>query len=207
MEILLEPNIAYLILSFGLMVTVLAILSPGTGILEVASLLVLALVAWEVINLSFNTWALISILLGFGFFYIAVRKPKQSVYLVISIAALVIGSAFLFPSDVWWQPAVNPILALVVSVLMTSFFWVVTHKILEARSAPPRLDLDLVIGETGEAKTAIFSEGTVLIGSELWSARSAEEIPRGAHVKVTGRDGFILVVTPLNQAAESETKQ
>ena len=139
MEILLEPNIAYLILSFGLMVTVLAILSPGTGILEVASLLVLALVAWEVINLSFNTWALISILLGFGFFYIAVRKPKQPVYLVISIAALVIGSAFLFPSDVWWQPAVNPILALVVSVLMTSFFWVVTHKILEAaqRAASP----------------------------------------------------------------------
>lgn len=207
MEFLLEPNIAYLILSFGLMITVLAMLSPGTGVLEVASLLVLALVAWEVINLSFNWWALISILVGFVFFFIAVRKPKQPVYLVISIAALVIGSAFLFPSDVWWQPAVNPILALVVSVLMTSFFWVVTHKILEARSAPPSLDLDLVIGETGEAKTDIHNEGTVLIGSELWSARSEEQISLGTRVKVTGRDGFILFVTPFQQSSESEKNQ
>ena len=207
MEILLEPNIAYLILAFGLMITVLAILSPGTGLLEAAALLVLALVAWEVINLSFNGWALISILLGFGFFFVAVRKPKQPVYLVISIAALVIGSAFLFPSDVWWQPAVNPILALVVSVLLTSFFWVVSHKIMEARSAPPRLELDLVIGETGEAKTAIHDDGAVLIGSELWSARSSEQISRGTRVKVTGREGFILNVIALNQSPEDEVKQ
>jgi membrane-bound ClpP family serine protease len=204
MDILLNPNIAYLILAFGLMITVLAILSPGTGILELGALLILALVAWEVYNLSFNWWALITLALGMAFFLLAVRQPKQPIYLIISIAALVIGSAFLFPSNVWWKPAVNPILALLVSLLLTGFFWVVTHKILEARQAPPRLDLNLVIGESGEAKTDIQEEGTVLIGSELWSARSPNRIPRGTHVQVTGRNGFVLDVIPLNNSAPQE---
>lgn len=200
MEILLNPNIAYLILAFGLMVTVLAILSPGTGLLELGALLVLGLVAWEVYNLSFNWWALITLILGMVFFILAVRWPKQPAYLIISIIFLVVGSAFLFPSNVWWKPAVNPVLALLVSLLLTGFFWVVTHKILEAREAPPRLDLNLVVGMSGEAKTDIQDEGTVLIGSELWSARSSERIPRGAHVQVTARDGFILDVTRINDS-------
>jgi membrane-bound serine protease (ClpP class) len=206
MEILLNPNIAYLILAFGLMITILAILSPGTGLLELGALLVLSLVAWEVYNLSFNWWALITLVLGMGFFILAVRKPKQPIYLIISIIALVVGSAFLFPSDEWWKPAVNPVLALLVSLLLTGFFWVVTHKILEARNAPARLDLDLVIGESGEAKTDILDEGTVLIGSELWSARSSDRIPRGARVQVTSRNGFVLDVVPLNNSTRSEVK-
>jgi membrane-bound serine protease (ClpP class) len=206
MEILLNPNIAYLILAFGLMITVLAILSPGTGLLELGTLLVLGLVAWEVYNLSFNWWALITLILGMGFFILAVRKPKQPIFLIISIIALVVGSAFLFPGDVWWKPAVNPVLALLVSVLMTGFFWVVTHKILEARNAPVRLDLNLVVGESGEAKTDILDEGTVQIGSELWSAHSSDRIPRGAHVRVTGRNGFVLDVVPINDSVQPEVK-
>ncbi len=50
-----------------------------------------------------------------------------------------------------------------------------------------------------EAKTDILDEGTVLIGSELWSARSSERIPRGARVQVTARDGFVLDVIPVDE--------
>ncbi len=204
MDILLNPNIAYLILAFGLMISVLAILSPGTGILELGALLVLGLVGWEIFNLSVNWWALILLVLGMGCFVLAVRRPTQPVYLILSIIALVTGSAFLFPSEVWYMPAVNPILALLVSVSLTAFFWVVTHKILEARMAPPHLDLDLVIGATGEAKSDIQDDGTVLIGSELWSARSQTRIPRGERVRVTGREGFILSVISIESPTEAE---
>ena len=204
MEILLNPNVAYLILAFGLVITVLAILSPGTGVLEVAALLTLAVVGWEVYNLSFNWWALVALILGMGLFLVAIRRPNQSIFLILSIIALVFGSAYLFPSNVWWIPAVNPFLALFVSLLMAGFFWVATHKILEARNAPPDLNPDQVVGETGEAKTDIHDEGTVLIGSELWSATSSARIPRGARIRVTGRNGFILDVVPLDNSAKED---
>lgn len=207
MDILLNPNIAYLILAFGLMVTVLAILSPGTGLLEIGAFFVLVLVAWEVINLGFNWWALTSLIIGIGLFVAAVHWPNRRILLILSIVALVIGSAFLFPTQIWYIPAVNPVLALLVSLLLTGFFWVVTRKVLEARNSPPRLDLNLVIGETGEAKSDIQEEGTVLLGSELWSARSSTLIARGTRVKVTGRQGFILDVVPIDSDKKDEANK
>jgi membrane-bound serine protease (ClpP class) len=204
MEILLNPNVAYLILVFGLVITVLAILSPGTGLLEAAALLILGLVAWEVINLSFNLWALILLIIGVVLFLLALYRPAKNVFLILSIIALVVGSAFLFPSGTWYQPGVNPLLALVTSVLLAAFFWVATHKILEARKAPPVQTLEAVIGASGEARTDIHDEGTVQIGSELWSAHSTEHIRRGAMVRVTGRNGFVLEVIATDQTSQQE---
>jgi membrane-bound ClpP family serine protease len=196
MEILLNPNIAYLILAFGLMITVLAILSPGTGLLEIAAVLVLMMIGWLVYNLSFNAWALLLLLIGIVFFVIAVRQPRQPIYLIVSIITLVVGSAYLFPGDEWWRPAVNPALAILVSVGLVGYFWIIYHKIMEARQRPPRMDLNSLIGMQGEAKTYLDNkkEGTVLIGSELWSARGLEPISLGARVRVVKRDGFILEV-------------
>ncbi len=204
MEILLNPNVAYLILTFSLVMTVLAILSPGTGVLEGAALLLLAVVAWEVYNLAFNLWSLIFLLVGGVLFVLALRRPNRPIILGLSILALVIGSAFLFPSDAWWKPAVNPFLALLVSGLMTGFFWVMTHKIIDARRAPPHQNLEALIGGVGEAKTMIHDEGTVQIGSELWSAYSPEKIRSGEKVRVIGRNGFILEVAPIQPTNEQE---
>lgn len=204
MEILLNPNVAYLILTFTLVMTVLAILSPGTGVLEGMALLLLAVVAWEVYNLAFNLWSLIFLLVGGALFVLALRRPSQPIILMLSILALVVGSAFLFPSDAWWKPAVNPFLALLVSGLMTGFFWVMTHKIIDARRAPPHQNLEALIGGIGEAKTMIHDEGTVQIGSELWSARSPGKIRSGEKVRVVGRNGFILEVAPIQPANEQE---
>lgn len=58
----------------------------------------------------------------------------------------------------------------------------------------PRMDLGKIIGETGEAKTDIHDEGSVQIGSELWSARSTVQIYEGSTVRVIKREGFILEV-------------
>jgi membrane-bound serine protease (ClpP class) len=57
--------------------------------------------------------------------------------------------------------------------------------------------LSKIIGEIGEARTDIHSEGSVQIESELWSARSNELITAGSKVKVKKRDGFVLEVEPI----------
>ncbi len=203
MEVLLNPNVAYMILSFGLILMALSLLSPGTGLLELATLGVFGLVGWIIFNTSFNLWSLFIILIGVVLFVLAVRWPKQPVFLILSIAALVIGSAFLFPSEEeWWKPAVNPFLALVVSSMTALFFWFAFRKIIEARSALPIHDLSALIGEIGEAKSEIDLQGSVQLAGELWSARSEQSIPLGSQVRVLGRDGLILLVEP----AEPESK-
>jgi membrane-bound serine protease (ClpP class) len=121
--------------------------------------------------------------------------------LIIAIGALVIGSAFIFQGDVWWQPAVNPIIAIIVSTLTAGFVWLVTVKTLEATRSTPTHDLGGLIGATGIARTKIHLEGSVFVLREDWSAQSDQPISAGTEVRVVKREGLILRVEPLEKSA------
>lgn len=197
-QILLNPNVAYLLLVGGFLLAILALLSPGTGILEVSALFALLLAGWAVYHLPINLWALLVLLLGVFPFLLAVRKSRRLIYLVFSILTLVLGSAFLFQGENW-HPAVHPILALVVSVLTGGFVWLVVTKTLEAGLARPEHDLSRLVGAIGEAKTDIHMEGSVQVAGELWSARSQKPIPAGSVVRVMRMDGFVLEVEQVHE--------
>jgi membrane-bound serine protease (ClpP class) len=198
-NIFLNPNIAYLFLVGGFSLALLAILSPGTGLLELGAFFSLLLAGYGIYNLPINYWALVILLLGVFPFIWAVRKSGQMVFLGISILALVVGSAYLFKGSVWWQPAVNPILALVASLLVGGFFWIAARKTLEADAAPPSHDLRTLVGALGEAKSEIHHEGSAQVQGELWAARSENPIPDGALIRVNRRDGFILDVVQVEE--------
>jgi len=194
MDFLLDPNIAYLFLLGGVLLGLMAIITPGTGVFEVGAFFCLALAGYAVYDeLGFNLWALIVLILSIIPFVYAIQKPKRERYLALSILGLVVGSVFLFATD-GWQPAVNPILALVSSILYAGFLWIVIQKTLQASHARPSHDLSSLVGQIGEAKTRIHTEGSVQVGGELWSARSEKSIPNGSSIKVVAREGFILVV-------------
>lgn len=201
MDILQDPNLTYLLLVAGMVVAVLALAAPGSGVFEIGalSLLILAGASIVVNEIPINFWAVPVLLLGAAFFVLSVKRPRQWIFLVLSIAALVLGSAYIFRSEDWWAPAVNPVLAFVVSLVTGLFFWLVARKAIEAERARPRHDLDALVGTIGEAKTAIHTTGSVQVGGELWSARSDEPIPAGARVRVLQREGFILKVEALEQ--------
>jgi membrane-bound serine protease (ClpP class) len=193
MDFLLDPNIAYLFLLAGVLLGLMAIIAPGTGMLELGAFFCLALAGYAIYNLSFNLWALAVLALSVIPFLYAIRKPKREWFLALAILGLVVGSVFLFATN-GWQPAVNPILALVSSVLYASFLWIAIQKALQASYARPTHDLSTLVGQIGEAKTRIHAEGSVQIAGELWSARSDKVIPSGSFVRVVARDGFILIV-------------
>jgi len=193
MDFLLDPNIAYLFWLAGVLLGLMALITPGTGIFEVGSFFCLALAGYAVYNLSFNLWALIVLVLSIVPFVYAIQKPKREWFLALSILGLVVGSVFLFATE-GWQPAVNPMFAAVSSILYAGFLWIVIQKTLQASHARPSHDLSTLVGQIGEAKTRIHSEGSVQVAGELWSARSEKSIPNGSPVKVVGREGFVLVV-------------
>ena len=174
MEMLLDPNVAYLILMVGVVLAIMALFAPGTGVLEVGALFMLFLAGWEISQQPINLWALLVLILGVVPFIIAVRRSHKLIYLVVALIAFIIGSAYLFrnPEASWWQPGVNPVLAIVTSLIAAGYVWIATTKVLESDKIRPRHDLGKIIGNVGEARTDIFNEGSVQIDAELWSARS-----------------------------------
>lgn len=193
MEFLLDPNIAYLFLMAGILFTLLAIVTPGTGLLEVGALVCLAVAGYAVYNLSFNLWALIVMGASLVPFLFAIRQPKRGILLALSLLLLAVGSVFLFARENG-LPAVNPFVALAVSAFVTVFLWMTVGKSIQAMLARPSHDLGALIGQVGEARTDVHAEGSVQVNGEMWSAQSNELISAGSKVRVLGRNGFVLMV-------------
>jgi membrane-bound serine protease (ClpP class) len=202
MNIFVDPNVAYLLLVVGVVVAVMAIFAPGTGVLEVSALFLLILAGWDISQQAINLWALILLILGVIPFIIAVRRSRRLIFLAIALIAFVVGSAYLFQGATWYQPGVNPILAIVASIVAVGYLWIAGTRVLETGNLRPRHDLTTLIGEVGEATTDILDDGCVQIGSELWSARSGVRIQQGSKVRVVNREGFILEVELIKPKEE-----
>jgi membrane-bound serine protease (ClpP class) len=193
MDFLLDPNIAYLILLAGVILSFLAIATPGTGLLEISSVFCYLLAGYAAYNIGIRWWALGILVVSLVPFLYALRDPKRTVYLGGSILLLVIGSVFLFSSEEGLI-SVNPIVALVASVISGGSMWLLLRKSIEAISRKPTHDLDALVGQMGEARTTVHDDGSVFVAGEMWSAKSAARIAAGSHIKVVKREGFVLVV-------------
>ena len=188
-----SPNIAYLLLMFGSIFLMMAIVTPGTHLLKGGALLMLAAAGYEIYNLGFNWWALVILVLALVPFIYSIEKSGREWALALSILALIVGSLYLFPGT-GFLPAVNPVLAVITSLLSAGFLWFIVRKGMQAYHARPLQDLQKLIGQAGQAKTEILDGGSVQVASELWSARSEQSIPAGSRVRVVSREGFTLIV-------------
>jgi membrane-bound serine protease (ClpP class) len=199
MNFLFDPNIAYVLLVAGLLFSLLAMITPGTGIPELIALFCVVLAGYVVYHLSFNWWALALLVLSLIPFFYAVRGPRRGVWLALSILGFTVGSIFFFPAS-QGLISVNPVLAAVTTILCGAFLWFSARKVVEIGASRPVHELSKLIGRKGEAKSAIKEEGSVQVGGELWSARSERAVAAGSPVRVVGREGFILIVEKDSQA-------
>jgi membrane-bound serine protease (ClpP class) len=199
MDILLNPNIAYILLVLGSILLLMAIVTPGTHLMEGGAFLLLVLAGYAIYQLGFNLWALIVLVLSLVPFVYAIQKPKRERFLALSLLGIIVGSVYLFPSG-GWLPAVNPFLAVIVSALTAGFLWLVVRKGIQAHHARPLQDLSTLIGKIGQARTEVHDSGSVQMAGELWSARSEKSIPVGTRVRVVSREGFVLVVERDDQS-------
>ena len=201
MEFLLDPNIAYFVLIVAILFVLIALITPGTGVPEALALFAMLVAGYAVYHLGVNWWALALLILSLAPFYFAVRGPRRELWLILSIVGMAAGSIFFFPAATGWI-SVNPLLAVVSSVLFAALVWISARKVVQIAQARPTHELTSLIGECGETRTDVKDGGSVQVASELWSARSEKLIPAGRLVEVVGRDGFVLIVEerPLHQA-------
>jgi len=198
MNVLLDPNFAYLMLVSGLFLAILALLAPGTGLIELGAFFMLVVAGYSIYNLQIHLWALGVLVLGIFPFLLALRLSRQKifpqwVFLAMALLAMVIGSIFLL-RQTDGTIAVNPLLAGVVSVVVVGLLWVIGRRAIEAMNRPVSNNLERLVGMVGQTRTRIYHEGSVYVGGEVWTARSQVEIPAGSKVCVLSREGLVLTV-------------
>lgn len=199
MDWLFDPNIAYLLVVSGVMMAIVTIIIPGTGIPEFLMVLFLIGAWYGMQGLQTNTLALVVVGLSLIPFFLAIKQQQyRLVWLVLSILMLTAGSIFLF-TDASGKPMVSFMLAGVVSLTCAIFLWVAITRGIQVSNAKVILDPDSPVGKIGSARSEIHNSGSVYVNGELWSARSDEVIPSGNHVRVLRREGFTLTVKAIDK--------
>lgn len=195
MDASLLANLIFLAMTVTVWLTVMALITPGTGVLELLALVALAFSAYGILTLPINLWALPLLLAGTVAFGLSIWRWQRGLWLALAAVAFSLGSMFLFhiPGRIL---AVDPLLGAGTSLLTLTFFWLVVRKSLLAFRSPSSDSLTAVIGKVGEVRTLLNPVGSVFVNGEMWSARADTEIAPGAKIVVTGREGLILIVQP-----------
>jgi membrane-bound serine protease (ClpP class) len=190
----LLPNLLYILLVAGVWTSTLAVISPGTGIYELLALVTLGGTGVGLFFVPFNSWALLPLALGLVAFIGGLWQRKWERVLVILAGLLFsVGSVFLF-EDGFGKSAVNPFLAVVMTVITLGFYWFAISRVLTAHRLQSVVDASTVLDQIGDVRTPLDPVGTVYVGGELWSAWADEVIPSGVDVRVKDREGLVLKV-------------
>ena len=203
MEFLLNPDIAFIFLGAALLMTIFALLAPGSGVLEIIALVLLFAVGYSVANLPVNVWALALLSIGIVSVVMTFRRARQWYFIAGSILLLTIGLVFVYRGKVSVL-GVNPLLAVIGAAGIGGFVWIIGNNISKTFHQKPYSDLNSMAGMVGRATTDISTDGSVHVDGESWSATSDEPIPAGSQIEVIRRDGLVLKVEVVKETKKKK---
>jgi len=209
LHVIVDPNIAYLLLSIGTLALTAEFYHPGAILPGVtgAICLILAFVAFGSLPVNWGGVALI--VLAVVLFIVDI-KVAGFMLSVGGVIAFVLGSLMLFspfapPSPTMPRLTVSwPLIALMTASIASFFLFALSAGI-RAQRAKPASGIKLLIGATGVAVSDLDPMGTVQVRSELWSAVAEEgTIKKGEQVTVIDAKGVRLKVTRKTQSSKSK---
>jgi membrane-bound serine protease (ClpP class) len=199
MEFLINQNLAYILLIAAVMLTITTFLFPSSILPKIGMVLCLGAAGFEFFKLQANAWALLMIALSpFPYFVATGQSSQRRQLLIITVAMLFFGSAFLFV-DENGSPSINMGLLFIVSIIYALFILVVTEGKLNARDSGRGINPDSYIGLIGKAITNIDDVGLVQIEGETCSACSDQPILAGSPVRILKYKGRVLVVKKVEK--------
>ena len=193
---LTNPNVAYILMLIGIYGLIFEFANPGTfapGIIGAISLL-LALYAFQLLPVNYTGLGLI--ILGVILMVAEAFVPSVGALGIGGVAAFVFGSIILMDSGVPGYEISVPLIA-GIAFFTSILFTLILVMVFRARRRPVVSGREEMLNAIAVATSDFDTEGRVRVHSELWNARSAVPIHQGQKVQITGMDGLILLVRPV----------
>lgn len=208
LHLLADPNIAFILFTIGFYGLLFELQNPNfvTGILG-AFAIILAFIGFG--SLPLNIAGLLLIGLAIVLFVLELTVTSHGLLAIGGLVAFVLGASALYTeTGTPTAPSVEVATPIIVTMtaLTAAFVAVVVWAAVRTRRMPPvnigvgsaDVASDLV-GAEGEVRRALLPSGTVYAAGEEWTARTADgrSLERGTPVRVTGREGLVLIVDPV----------
>ncbi len=201
LDILSDPNIAYILLMLGMYGLFFELYNPGSIFPGVVGGICLILAFYSMNTLPVNYAGLALIIFGIILFILEVKIVSHGLLSVGGVISLFLGSIMLIDT----QPGMD-FLRISTSVIVTvtlcsaGFFLFVVGKGIAAQRRQPSTGAEGMTGEIGTVLEKLDPEGAVFVHGERWKARcETGAILVGEHVVVRGMEGFVLLVESAAQ--------
>jgi len=207
LDVLVDPNVAFLLLLIGLLGLTLEVLSPGTIIPGAIGAVALILGIIGAIHLPVAAFGVLLLLAGIALIVAEAHLPTAGILGVLGVAALIGGGLMIFDTDTD-QIEVSPALVIGVAGVLGLATVFAGTKAMQARRRPVASGPEALIGEIATVRIPLAPDGQVFADGALWHARVADGSgpqEAGYRVKVDEIDGLTLVVSPLEGTPEAST--
>lgn len=200
--LLTDPNIAFILLAIGVQAVLIEISSPGGWVAGFIGVVCLTLATYGMGVLPVNWFGIVFLIIAFVLFILDIKAPTHGALTTAGVASFIIGALVLFnsPGTPQFQRVSVP-LVVGTGFVIGLMFMVILMFALRALKVPVRAGIESLVGKLGTARTAVEgSGGQVQLGSELWTAESAdtaESIGKGDKVEVVEVKGLRLKVRKI----------
>lgn len=200
LSVLTNPNVAYVLMLLGIYGIIFELMNPGSlvpGVLGGISIL-LALYAFQALPISYAGVALI--MLGIAFMVAEAFMPSFGIMGIGGVVAFVLGSILLMDTDIEaFQISIGLIAGFSLASLLV--FTGIATMAVQAWRRPRLGGADELAGADAEAIEGFreadgIHRGAVHYAGERWQAWSRTPVNAGQRVRIQGKEGLRLEVSP-----------
>jgi membrane-bound serine protease (ClpP class) len=209
LEILVNPNVAYLLILVGLIGLGIEVFSPGLiapGTLGVISLL---LGLYGSAQLPVTLVGVLLLVVGVAMIIAEAHLPTYGILGVSGVVALIASGLLLYDTNTS-AFEVSPVLIVFVGLLLGGSLAFATERAVRARRQPKRTGWEEMIGAVGEVREPLDPVGQIFVEGALWRAKLTDadgdrrQLDRGSRVRVESVEGLTLHVSPVGAADIAE---
>lgn len=195
LNVLANPNIAYILLMLGFYGLLFEVTHPGVGFPGIAGAICIILAFFSMQILPTNYAGLALILLGIILFIAEAKVPGFGLLTLGGLVCMVLGSLLLFESP---YEIMRVSLTLIISLTLATAFitLILVRAVIISHKRKVVSGKEGLAGEIGHAQTDITlgKEGKAFVHGEIWNAVSKENIKKGDKIKVVSVDGMTIEV-------------
>jgi len=190
LNVIADPNIAFLLLSLGSLALFIEFAHPGSIFPGVFGVIALLLGFFALSVMPFDWVGVALILFAFVLFGLEMFVTSHGILGIGGAVALVLGG-LLLTSDNPPEFRVSPWLTFTLAGLMCVFVLVIVGNAMRIRRMAPLVGVETMLGRPAVARSNLDPTGYVLVNGEYWSAESEDgDVREGDRVIITAIKGL-----------------
>ena len=198
LEILSDPNVAYILMTIGMLGLYFEFSNPGAILPGVIGGIAIILALFSFQALPINFAGVLLILLALVLFLLEVKITSHGILGGGGVISLFLGSLMLVNDTEWPYKSISLSVIIPVVIVFTLFFFLAAWLSIRAHKKKVETGQAGIVGEIGLAKSAVGPEGgSVFIHGEYWKAVSEVQIEPNTKIKVVDVKGMELKVERL----------